>query len=422
MMADVDVELDKLMGDVERLIAIESPLVKSIKSTENMKLAIEKLKAMVGMDSVKRTVIDQMRFLIVNNARQGDEAAEQHMLHAVISGAPGTGKTTIAHILAQIWMAMGLIECTEETKPDVETIVKNTRTQLLDAACTVHDLHLRNYKALSASRNNMKVVRNAPYKQRPKLLSQTVAETQTFLREMSKELFDMSSATFDELFKKVPPLVIRDPKFTVASAPDLVGQYIGQTAIKTKQILDDALGGVLFIDEAYALVNPDSTKDFGKESLTVINEYMSKYPTRLIVIFAGYRDKLTETIFKVQPGLERRCQWHFNIDDYSPVMLARIFNTQLQKTGWSADPSVDIASLITNNAELFRFGGGSTEQFMFHCKLSYAASKFSETLEADNVNYDSVITESMMLKAITTMRDNTVTEKGDNPPPHGMYT
>jgi len=224
------------------------------------------------------------------------------------------------------------------------------------------------------------------------------------------------------------PYENEDPKFVVAAREDLIAEYLGQTAPKTKKVLERARGGVLFIDEAYSLCNMDGgSKDkYGEECLTTINEFMSLHPDEIIIIFAGYKDKLMSSIFKAQPGLMRRCAYFFEIKDYTINGLNKIFRTQLSKNGWSLDQNVKLHDVFTENQDLIRDGGGGfTESLVFFCKLAYGNSKFDETVNNINTTksiHDSVITETMLHDALIMLRKSLITEIDNaSSPPVNMY-
>jgi DNA polymerase III delta prime subunit len=126
-----------------------------------------------------------------------------------------------------------------------------------------------------------------------------------------------------------------DLPFKIITRENLVAKYVGQTAPLTMATLTSCLGHVVLIDEAYLLYhNQNSGDSFGMEALTLINEFMSKHAGEIIIIFAGYKELMKETIFKAQPGLQRRCGWTFEIDAYSAKELAEIFRRQLKKDNW----------------------------------------------------------------------------------------
>jgi probable Rubsico expression protein CbbX len=104
---------------------------------------------------------------------------------------------------------------------------------------------------------------------------------------------------------------------------DLVGQYIGHTAPKTKDVLKKAMGGVLFIDEAYYLYRPENERDYGQEAIEILLQVMEDNRDDLVVILAGYKDRM-ETFFKSNPGMASRIAHHVDFPDYAADELFRI--------------------------------------------------------------------------------------------------
>jgi probable Rubsico expression protein CbbX len=111
---------------------------------------------------------------------------------------------------------------------------------------------------------------------------------------------------------------------------DLVGQYIGHTAPKTKEVLKKAMGGILFIDEAYYLYKPDNERDYGAEAIEILLQVMENQRDDLVVILAGYKDKM-EKFYDSNPGLSSRIANHVDFPDYSPEELLKIGKIMLEE-------------------------------------------------------------------------------------------
>jgi probable Rubsico expression protein CbbX len=117
---------------------------------------------------------------------------------------------------------------------------------------------------------------------------------------------------------------------------DLVGQYIGHTAPKTKEILKKAMGGVLFIDEAYYLHRPENERDYGQESIEILLQVMENQREDLVVILAGYKDRM-DTFFKSNPGMASRIAHHVEFPDYTPDELLQIAELMVQQMDYRFD-------------------------------------------------------------------------------------
>jgi len=116
---------------------------------------------------------------------------------------------------------------------------------------------------------------------------------------------------------------VRKGHLVAVTRDDLVGQYIGHTAPKTKEILKKAMGGVLFIDEAYYLYRPENERDYGQEAIEILLQVMENQRDDLVVIVAGYKDRM-DTFFRSNPGLSSRIAHHLDFPDYQPEELEEI--------------------------------------------------------------------------------------------------
>jgi probable Rubsico expression protein CbbX len=121
---------------------------------------------------------------------------------------------------------------------------------------------------------------------------------------------------------------IRKGHLVAVTRDDLVGQYIGHTAPKTKDVLKRAMGGVLFIDEAYYLYRPENERDYGQEAIEILLQVMENQRDDLVVIFAGYKDRM-DRFFQSNPGLSSRIAHHIDFPDYSDDELCAIAQLML---------------------------------------------------------------------------------------------
>src|SRR3569832_1970466 len=125
---------------------------------------------------------------------------------------------------------------------------------------------------------------------------------------------------------------------------DLVGQYIGHTAPKTKEVLKKAMGGVLFIDEAYYLYRPENERDYGQESIEILLQIMENNRDDLVVILAGYKDKM-DKFFMSNPGMSSRVAHHIDFPDYRPQELHEIAGLMLRQMQYRLSPEAEKALL-----------------------------------------------------------------------------
>ena len=123
---------------------------------------------------------------------------------------------------------------------------------------------------------------------------------------------------------------------------DLVGQYIGHTAPKTKEVLKKAMGGVLFIDEAYYLYKPDNERDYGSEAIEILLQVMENQRDDLVVVLAGYKEPM-DKFFESNPGLSSRIANHIDFPDYSTEELLKIAKLMLEEQQYQLTPDAEVA-------------------------------------------------------------------------------
>ncbi len=123
---------------------------------------------------------------------------------------------------------------------------------------------------------------------------------------------------------------------------DLVGQYVGHTAPKTKEVLKRAYGGVLFIDEAYYLYRPENERDYGVEAIEILLQVMENERDRLVIVLAGYKDRMDD-FFRLNPGMSSRVAHHIDFPDYTVEELVAIAELMLQAESYEFSPAAEEA-------------------------------------------------------------------------------
>lgn len=169
-------------------------------------------------------------------------------------------------------------------------------------------------------------------------------------------------------------ILSEDGPFRVAYRDDFIAGYLGQTALKTKKLLDSCIGGVLFIDEIYSLAPRDNDRDiFSKEALDTLTAYLSENKNYICVIGAGYEDDIKTCFFGMNKGLERRFPWIHRIDPYTPAELTSIFIKMVTGLGWRIGiTSKELTDLISLNKSRFKNAGGDIENFLSKIKMIHA--------------------------------------------------
>ena len=167
--------------------------------------------------------------------------------------------------------------------------------------------------------------------------------------------------------------------FKKVTRSDLIAGFLGQTALKTKDVIKEALGGVLFIDEAYSLGNPEKRDSFSKECIDTLCEGTSDYKDDLMVIIAGYEKELKENFFAYNQGLESRFTWRFETDKYSGEDLYNIFVKKVDDVGWTIDdPNVNV-KWFEKNKDMFAFFGRDIETLLSKTKIAHSRRVFCKS-------------------------------------------
>ena len=167
--------------------------------------------------------------------------------------------------------------------------------------------------------------------------------------------------------------ILKNNTFNKVTRNDLIAGYLGQTAIKTKKIIDESLGGVLFIDEAYSLASREQNDSFSKECLDILCESLSDHKDDLMVIIAGYEDELNNTFFKANQGLKSRFIWRFSIDTYTPKELMLIFKQKVELTEWQfIDDNVLSEKWFHTNKEHLKSYGRDVEILLTYVKICHS--------------------------------------------------
>src|SRR5919201_1155675 len=135
---------------------------------------------------------------------------------------------------------------------------------------------------------------------------------------------------------------IEKPQVGAVTRDDLVGQYVGHTAPKTKEVLKRAFGGVLFIDEAYYLYRPENERDYGQEAIEILLQVMENDRDKLVVILAGYKDRMDQ-FFASNPGMASRVTHHVEFPDYTPDELMEIAQRMLERQNYRFGPGAEEA-------------------------------------------------------------------------------
>jgi len=176
-------------------------------------------------------------------------------------------------------------------------------------------------------------------------------------------------------------ILSKNSKFKLAHREDFVGEYLGQTAAKTKKLLTSCLGGVIFVDEIYAMSSGRTDKDsYAKEAIDTINAFLSEHKNDFVFIGAGYKDEIEKCFFGMNEGLRRRFAWGHHIEKYAEEELAEIIKKMIHESNWEI--SVDttfLKNMIIKEKDLFKDAGGSCENLFSKIKLAHSKRIFGKS-------------------------------------------
>ena len=377
-------ELESLIHILQHKIDTRDPQIKSIKDTKLLMSSLHELNSLVGMDRLKDSIALQVMRL-VDGANNGEKSSK--MLNTILYGPPGVGKTKVGIILAKIWCSLGYLKKPilsggnggggGTTSNNFVNSYQPQQSQTINPLILAVLLVL--FYCFTYIVSGISYVYNkAGFMWLMYIFIATIlivgllywnTTTYNYITNIVKEP-EQDNLNLSTTLSGNTKSSKTDNIITVVSRQDFVAEYVGQTATKTKALLYANMGKVIFIDEAYSLLNGDRDP-FGMEALTTLNLFMSEHPNSIAVIFAGYKDLMKHGIFKAQPGLPRRCMWHFECTGYDGNQLSDIFLRQVYSAGWAIRKSDynNIHRLICENESTFKSYGGDTERLVFFSQL-----------------------------------------------------
>lgn len=247
----------------------------NMKALHNIKTPLTQLNNMIGMNTLKDSIVDQILFFLQDMHKNKKKENNDYM-HTVIYGPPGTGKTECAKLIGKIYSRLG---------------------------------------------------------------------------------------------------ILKKGKFRKVTRHDLIAGYLGQTAIQTNKVVKECLGGVLFIDEAYALGNPEKRDSFAKECIDTLCEALSNHKSKLMVIIAGYEHELKKCFFSYNQGLESRFTWRFKTDDYNSHELRLIFEKKISDISWKLEKGLT-DDWFKEHKDFFTFYGRDIETLLAKTKIAHSKRVF----------------------------------------------
>lgn len=169
--------------------------------------------------------------------------------------------------------------------------------------------------------------------------------------------------------------ILKKKVFKKVTRADLIAGFLGQTAIKTKTVIEECLGGVLFIDEVYSLGNNNKSDSFSKECIDTLCEALSDHKNNIMVIVAGYEKEIKECFFSYNDGLESRFMWKYSIEKYNENELYEILKKKIYEIEWSISKEIT-KEWFNDKIEHFKFYGRDVELLVSNIKIAHAKRIF----------------------------------------------
>ena len=274
-------EIEKEIKSLEDLIELGKmydPLLKvryniDLEKLSNLVKPLEKLQSMIGLNNIKESIVGHITYYLANLEEETND-----MMHTVITGPPGVGKTQLGQILGDIYYNLGILQGNKTKKRGRNSKFKNDGYT-----------------------------------------------------------------------------------FKIIKRSDLIGKYLGHTAVKTQKVIDSCEGGVMFIDEAYSLGNAEGRDSFSKECIDTINQNLTEKKCNFLCIIAGYKDALENCFFAYNQGLSRRFTFRYNIEKYTAKELKLIFHEMVKKLGWTINEKDIKTKFFEENYSNFKNMAGDME-------------------------------------------------------------
>jgi SpoVK/Ycf46/Vps4 family AAA+-type ATPase len=194
--------------------------------------------------------------------------------------------------------------------------------------------------------------------------------------------------------------ILKNNKFIIIKKNDLVAKYLGQTSHQTKKLLDEALGGVIFLDEGYSLGNEEKKDSFAKEAIDMINQYLSEHKNNLMFVIAGYEEDLETCFFAFNRGLKRRFNHWIKISEYNKNELIEIFKLKVNVNGYSLDSTTLSDKLLNkffdSNYKKFEHYAGDIEKFINYIKYEQSYRTFKNQILLNSSEYKNIVMDDLI--------------------------
>lgn len=375
--------LVKLIDRLEKGIANNSSYIKALKNPPMLINSLKELYDVIGNEDFKSQVTQTVEHIIANEIRKVelfelDDEDEYHNI--VIYGPPGTGKSMMSLIIAKIFFALGLLN--EHKKPElsIDNNPPEEKKKETSSSSGITLFILNNLLLITLIASLFILAsKNIPtqYYYHGSIILFVLFLIAIFVlycvTNSIKNIDTQSSFDMKTKLKKKSPIDISTDFMTKATKDSFVAKYLGQTGDKTRHFLEDNLGKVVFVDEAYNLIEGFDDM-YGMDAGTELVQFMSEHKRDIIFIFAGYEEQMNNTIFKFQPGFIRRFGYRLNCQGYTPSELFKIFKYKVEKNKWNMSDEEEIKKLIIDNYDHFKYFAGDMENLFKFARFEHSQS------------------------------------------------
>lgn len=420
--------IDKLISiinkdDIKILFDNSDKLIFHLKELDNL----------IGMSKIKQDIVRKIEYYIIEESKDRGKGLKGTKIHFIMLGNPGTGKTTVCKIIAEIYNAIGFlkkgknknqkIKNINELQNEVILVSEEEKKEQRKLLNELFKLYAKLEDVSNLIDNGRRTLLSSNIEKSLKEnITNNISLALTSLNQ-NKVIFDALRERFISKAKKNISINI-DPQsdilpnenieeessnFVILRRSDMVGEYVGLTEKKTEKALLSGLGGVIFIDEFYTICveklgHSDSD---GQKILDRINSFIDQYEGNVCFAFGGYLKDINNQIFAKQQGLSSRIVDKFIIEDYKSNELAKIYIMKMIKLGFDKSKlekyEKDIGMIIDKNIDIVNGNGRSMETLADNTKCILTNKNFDNIInkKKDDVMFNINIFE----EAIKNLRD-----------------
>lgn len=388
--------LSSLINRLKQDLRIRNERIRYLRDPRMLIEVLEDINGVIGNSSIKESLARQIDDIIADTVRVSRNPRVKNrntMANIMLYGPPGTGKTMLSNKIGKAMYAVGQLN--EYDIDETKSFKDKESLEDVNANGVLSFLSIAFFVILILS----SVIGVVP--QGYKMYAFIAFVIIALVIGIIAMYYLKQSNTKKTTTKSNTNTIKEDRSYvTHATRSHFVGEYVGHSSIKTRKFLQENLGKVIFLDEAYGLIQGYDDK-FGNEAANELIQFMSNYPRAIIFIFAGYKKDIENTLFKYQSGFRRRFKYKWNCPGYTPEELFEIFKYHVYNDGWEIkeQDEEEIKRMIIDNADIFKSYAGDIEQVLDFAKIEHSHNYIHGKVEGY-----SLLTKQHVSKAIEDFR------------------